>query len=97
MAGTGKIGGKRSSTKREPIPNDAGDLTKGTGGEGGAALGFKGPGTKPYSYVKTLPSGVKIIRTVWAHNVIEADRLAATIGYKPSDREIKRGDRRKKS
>ncbi len=87
------VGGKYAGTKREPNYNTAGVDRESGAGSRGIVREFIGSGIKSYPFIRII-HGVKHILTVRAHSVSEANKLAATRGYKTSDRQIKR--RRKK-
>ena len=88
------VGGKYAGTKREPNPNTAG-VNRGVGrGKGGITREFIGSGVNSYQFTRVI-NGVTHTLTVRAHSVKEANTLAATRGYKTTDREIKRRRRRK--
>lgn len=89
------VGGKYAGFKREPRPNTAGNRTEGLGGGQNVQREFIGSGVKSFRYERTDANGVTHIITVRAHSVKEANTLAATRGYKTTDREIKRRRRRK--
>lgn len=88
------VGGKYAGTKREPKPNTAGVNREAGRGSGGITREFIGSGVKSYQFTRTI-NGVAHTLTVRAHSVKEANTLAATRGYKTTDREIKRRRRRK--
>lgn len=95
--GTGQSGGKHGpvSTPREPIPNTAGiqhDLNTDTWG---TERSFKGSGVRSYQYVRVIGGALRTV-TIRAHNIDEADSIALRLGYKTSDREIKRRRKRKR-
>lgn len=83
--GKGKIGGKYASTKRYPMPTNAGNRTEGMGGGKGEALGFKGSGLKAYSYTRYV-NGYPVTITVMASSAKDADRQAKTRGYTSNNR-----------
>lgn len=87
-------GGKRAGTLRDFIPNDAGIRTEGLGGGKPTKLGFEGSGLKPYTFTRVI-NGIPFTRTITAHNVVEANRLAAIEGFKTSDRQLTRKKKRK--
>ncbi len=89
------VGGKYAGFKREPRPNTAGNRTEGLGGGQSAQREFIGSGVKSFRYERVDANGITHIITVRAHSVKEANTLAATRGYKTTDREIKRRRRRK--
>ena len=84
------VGGKYAGVKRGPNPATAG--VNRNMGEGGQTIQreFIGSGVNSYKYERTDANGVTHIITVRAHSVREANTLAATRGYKTTDREIKR-------
>lgn len=91
----GESSGKYPLTKREPNPATAGNRTEGLGNSNAIKLEFKGSGVRSYAFSRVI-NGVKQSRTIRAHNVQEANRIAASQGFKTSDREIKRRKKRKK-
>ena len=90
------VGGKYAGVKREPRPNTAGNRTEGLGGGQSAQREFIGSGVNSYQFKRVDASGITHIITVRAHSVKEANQLAATRGYKTTDREIKRRRKRKR-
>lgn len=90
------VGGKYAGFKREPRPNTAGNRTEGLGGGQSAQREFIGSGVKSFKYERVDANGITHIITVRAHSVKEANTLAATRGYKTTDREIKRRRKRKR-
>lgn len=89
------VGGKYAGMKREPKPNSAGDRTEGLGGGKSTKREFKGSGIRSYTFTRIV-NGVEITRTFRAHSVKDANRLAASAGFKTTDREIKRRRKRKR-
>jgi hypothetical protein len=83
------VGGKYAGVKREPNPNTAGDVTKGSGGGQSVKREFIGSGVNSYTFTRVV-NGITRTLVVRAHSVKEANTLAATRGYKTTDREIKR-------
>lgn len=94
MAATGNRGGKRG-TLHELTPANAGVRIEGLGGGSPVKREFKGSGIKSYTFTRVI-NGIKKTKTIRAHSVAEANRLAATQGFKTTDREIKRRKKRKK-
>ena len=90
------VGGKYAGFKRESRPNTAGNRTEGLGGGQSAQREFIGSGVKSFRYERVDANGITHIITVRAHSVKEANTLAATRGYKTTDREIKRRRKRKR-
>ncbi len=88
------VGGKYAGVKREPNPNTAGVRRESGSGEGGVKREFKGSGVKSYTFTRAI-NGVEVTRTIRAHSVKEANKLAASQGFKTTDREIKRRKKRK--
>ena len=84
------VGGKYAGVKREPRPNTAGNKTEGMDGGQSVQREFIGSGVKSFRYERTDANGNTHIITVRAHSVKEANQLAATRGFKTTDREIKR-------
>lgn len=95
MAATGSRGGKRAGTVREPIPNTAGNRTEGLGGGAPLKREFKGSGVRSYTYTRII-NGIEVTRTFRAHSVKEANKIAASAGFKTTDRKIKRRRKRKR-
>lgn len=95
--GQGVTGGKHApvGTPREFKPNTAGSVTEGLGGGKPLVREFIGSGVRSYVYTRVI-NGITFTATVRAHSVDEANRIAATRGYKTTDREIKRRRKRKK-
>ena len=89
------VGGKYAGYKREPNPADAGNRTEGLGGGNAVVREFIGSGVRSYPFTRVI-NGIIHTLTVRAHSVEEANKLAATRGYKTTDREIKRRKKRKK-
>lgn len=89
------IGGKYAGTKREFSPNTAGNKTTGLGGGTTVHLGFIGSGVNSYPFTRVI-GGIRQTITVRAHSVKEANRIAATRGFKTTDREVKRRNNNKK-
>ena len=92
--GKGQLGGKRAGTKREFIPKNAGAPPTGLGGGKPTQLGFKGSNIKHYTFTRVI-NGIPFTKTISAHNVNEANRLAAIQGFKTSDRQLTRKKKRK--
>lgn len=92
--GKGKLGGKRSGTKREFVPKNAGEVTEGLGGGSPIKAEFKGSGIKHYTFTRII-NGIPFTKTFSAHNIEEANRLAAIQGFKTSDRQVVRKKKRK--
>lgn len=90
------VGGKYAGFKREPKSNIAGNRVEGLGGGKPIQREFVGSGVKSFRYERTDANGNTHIITVRAHSVKEANQLAATRGYKTTDREIKRRRKRKR-
>lgn len=95
--GQGYTGGKHApvSTLREPNPNNAGNITKGLGGGKPLTREFKGSGVRSYTYTRVI-NGIEVTRTFRAHSVKEANKIAASEGFKTTDRAVKRRRKRKK-
>lgn len=95
--GQGTTGGKHApvSTPREFKPNTAGTITKGLGGGKPLTREFKGSGVRSYTYTRII-NGIEVTRTFRAHSVKEANKIAASEGFKTTDREIKRRKKRKR-
>lgn len=94
--GTGQTGGKHEAvpTPRFPGYNEAGiehDLKTDTWG---TTRSFKGSGVRSYTYTRII-NGVKRTNTIRAHNIDEADSIALRLGYKTSDRQMKKRKKRK--
>jgi len=88
-------GGKYQLVKREPNPNTAGNRTEGLGGGQSTKREFKGSDVKSYTFTRVV-NGVEVTRTFRAHSVKDANRIAASAGFKTTDREIKRRKKRKR-
>ena len=88
------VGGKYAGFKRESKSNTAGNKTEGLGGGQSTKREFKGSGIRSYTFTRII-NGVEVTRTFRAHSVKEANTLAASNGFKTTDREIKRRRRRK--
>ena len=89
------VGGKYAGVKREPNPNTAGVAREARSGKEGIQREFIGSGINSYTFTRVV-NGIIFTATVRAHSVKEANRLAATRGYKTTDREIKRRKKRKR-
>lgn len=94
--GTGQTGGKHGavSTPRFPGYNDAGIERDPKTDTWGTKRSFKGSGVRSYTYTRII-NGVKRTNTIRAHNIDEADSIALRLGYKTSDRQIKKRKRKK--
>ena len=94
--GTGQTGGKHGavSTPRFPGYNDAGIERDPKTDTWGTTRSFKGSGVRSYAYTRII-NGVKHTNTIRAHNIDEADSIALRLGYKTSDRQIKKRKRKK--
>ena len=91
--GQGVTGGKHApvGTPREFKQS----VTEGLGGGAPLKREFKGSGVRSYTYTRVV-NGVEITRTFRAHSVKEANKIAASAGFKTTDREIKRRRKRKR-
>ena len=89
------VGGKYAGYKREPNPATAGVRREAGSGSSGIKREFVGSGVNSYTFSRVI-NGIKRTVTIRAHSVAEANKLAATRGYKTTDREIKRRKKRKK-
>lgn len=89
------VGGKYAGYKREPNPATAGTRREAGSDEGGIKREFKGSGVKSYTFTRVI-NGIKRTQTIRAHSVKEANKIAATQGFKTTDREVKRRKKRKK-
>lgn len=89
------IGGKYAGMKREPNLATAGTRRESGSGESGVKREFIGSGVNSYRFTRVI-NGVMHTITVRAHSVKEANTLAATRGYKTTDRDIKRRKKRKR-
>lgn len=87
--------GKYLPVKREFNPAVVGNRTEGLGGGKSTKREFKGSGIRSYTFTRIV-NGVEVTRTFRAHSVKDANRLAASAGFKTTDREIKRRRKRKK-
>lgn len=87
--------GKHLPVAREFHPAVAGNRTEGLGGGQSTKREFKGSGIRSYTFTRIV-NGVEVTRTFRAHSVKDANRLAASAGFKTTDREIKRRRKRKK-
>ena len=87
--------GKYLPVKQEFNPAVAGNRTEGLGGGKSTKREFKGSGIRSYTFTRIV-NGVEVTRTFRAHSVKDANRLAASAGFKTTDREIKRRRKRKK-
>ena len=94
---TGQTGGKHGavSTPRFPGYNDAGIKHDPKTDTWGTERSFKGSGVRSYTYTRII-NGVKHTNTIRAHTSDEADSIALRLGYKTSDRQIKKRRTRKK-
>ena len=94
--GTGQTGGKHGavSTPRFPGYNDAGIERDPKTDTWGTKRSFKGSGVRSYTYTRII-NDVKHTNTIRAHNIDEADSIALRLGYKTSDRQIKKRKRKK--
>lgn len=94
--GTGQSGGKHGpvSTKRFPIPNDAGVEREFHAAQAGVKREFKGSDLREYIYTRII-NGIKFTRTVTAPNVKVADRIASILGFTSNDRAHNRKRKRK--
>lgn len=86
--------GKYLPVKREANPAGAGAKREPGSGSGGTKREFIGSGVKSYTFTRVV-NGVETTRTIRAHSVKEANRLAASQGFKTTDRKIKRRKKRK--
>lgn len=93
----GESNGKYPVTLREPGYAVAGNRTEGlgSGNSNTTKRGFKGSGIRSYTFTRVI-NGSKRTQTIRAHSVKEANKIAATQGFKTTDREIKRRKKRKK-
>ena len=89
------VGGKYAGVKREPNPATAGVRREAGSGSGGIKREFVGSGVNSYTFSRVI-NGIKRTVTIRAHSVKEANSIAASRGYKTTDREIKRRRKRKK-
>ena len=87
--------GKYLPVEREFHPITAGNRTEGLGGGQSTKREFKGSGIRSYTFTRIV-NGVEVTRTFRAHSVKDANRLAASAGFKTTDREVKRRRKRKK-
>jgi len=87
--------GKHLPVAREFHPAVAGNRTEGLGGGQSTKREFKGSGIRSYTFTRII-NGVEVTRTFRAHSVKDANRLAASAGFKTTDREIKRRKKRKR-
>ena len=87
--------GKYLPVQREFHPAVAGNRTEGLGGGQSTKREFKGSGIRSYTFTRII-NGVEVTRTFRAHSVKDANRLAASAGFKTTDREIKRRKKRKR-
>jgi len=87
--------GKHLPVAREFHPAVAGNRTEGLGGGQSTKREFKGSGIHSYTFTRII-NGIEVTRTFRTHSVKDANRLAASAGFKTTDREIKRRKKRKK-
>lgn len=90
----GESSGKRAGVKREPNLAPAGTQRSIGSDAAGIKREFKGSGVRSYNYTRVI-NGIKRTVTIRAHSVKEANAIAASQGYKSSDRDIKRRRKRK--
>lgn len=90
----GKNSGKRAGVKREPNLASAGAQRPIGSNTYGDTRTFKGSGVRSYNYTRVI-NGIRKTVTIRAHSVKEANAIAASQGYKSSDRDIKRRRKRK--
>ena len=90
----GENSGKRAGVKREPNLASAGAQRSIGSNTYGDIRTFNGSGVRSYNYTRVI-SGIRKTITIRAHSVREANTLAASQGYKSSDRDIKRRRKRK--
>ena len=90
----GESSGKRAGVKREPNLASAGTQRSMGSSVTGIKREFKGSGVRSYNYTRVI-NGIRKTITIRAHSVREANTLAASQGYKSSDRDIKRRRKRK--
>lgn len=90
----GENSGKRAGVKREPNSASAGVQRSMGSDAAGIKREFKGSGVRSYNYTRVI-NGIKRTVTIRAHSVKEANAIAASQGYKSSDRDIKRRRKRK--
>lgn len=90
----GENSGKRAGVKREPNLASAGTQRSAGSNVTGIKREFKGSGVRSYNYTRVI-NGIRKTITIRAHSVREANTLAASQGYKSSDRDIKRRRKRK--
>ena len=94
--GRGRTGGKHGAvpTPRFPGYNEAGIIHDLKTDTWGTTRSFKGSGVRSYTYTRII-NGIKHTNTIRAHNIDEADSIALRLGYKTSDRQIKKRKRKK--
>ena len=90
----GENSGKRAGIRREPNLATAGTQRSAGSNVTGVKREFKGSGVRSYNYTRVI-NGIKRTVTIRAHSVKEANAIAASQGYKSSDRDIKRRKKRK--
>lgn len=90
----GENSGKRAGVKREPNLASAGAQRSIGSNTYGDTRTFKGSGVRSYNYTRVI-NGIRKTVTIRAHSVREANAIAASQGYKSSDRDIKRRRKRK--
>lgn len=90
----GENSGKRAGVKREPNSASAGTRRSIGSDAAGIKREFRGSGVRSYNYTRVI-NGIKRTVTIRAHSVKEANSIAASQGYKSSDRDIKRRRKRK--
>lgn len=90
----GENSGKRAGVKREPNLASAGTQSSIGSNTYGNTRTFKGSGVRSYNYTRVI-NGIRKTVTIRAHSVKEANVIAASQGYKSSDRDIKRRRKRK--
>ena len=90
------VGGKYAGVKREPGPGGSSTKRKAGSGSSGVRREFIGSGVNSYKFERVDANGIPHVLTVRAHSVKEANQLAATKGFKTTDRKIKRRNKKRK-
>ena len=90
------IGGKYAGVKREPKYDLVGTKRNAGVGKGGVKREFVGSGVNSYKFERVDANGIPHVLTVRAHSVREANQLAATKGFKTTDRKMKRRNKKRK-
>ena len=90
------VGGKYAGVKREAGPGSSSTKREPGSGSSGVRREFIGSGVNSYKFERVDANGIPRVLTVRAHSVKEANQLAATKGFKTTDRKIKRRNKKRK-